>query len=184
MPSTGRGGCSSHSRRSSRQAAQRKTAVIPRRKPRCGDPNGNRHATSMKGRQSINQVSVPLQHRGLSDQLGFPPAGARSTAVEVRHGPCRRAYSPLAREHRFGGKLPDVIPGLPPLARGAHRARPRRRPQSGPTPAGAGSTAPGCSSRSVSRAYPRWRGEHGQQPSSGIGSPGLPPLARGAQPVH
>ena len=112
---------------------------------------------------------------------GPTPAGAGSTAAAAAHCAPSRAYPRWRGEHANSKLKDEVLPGLPPLARGALSVR--RGPQQGhrPTPAGAGSTRSGRTLTAGRRAYPRWRGEHVIPVAVLAAMVGLPPLARGAR---
>ena len=94
-----------------------------------------------------------------------------------------RAYPRLRGEHHVRGRHDDVPLGLPPLARGAPLAQLVAGSDLGPTPACAGSTTASRSATPGSGAYPRLRGEHMMLARAEQVETGLPPLARGAQPV-
>ena len=91
-----------------------------------------------------------------------------------------RAYPRWRGEHFLLGFGLAIMWGLPPLARGALLNQRIVVSVTGPTPAGAGSTADQITERSRGRAYPRWRGEHRQPRPRQRRHRGLPPLARGA----
>ena len=110
------------------------------------------------------------------------PAGAGSTQLLQILSNSDWAYPRWRGEHRDAAHVMTSNPGLPPLARGAPRLGPALSSDAGPTPAGAGSTTQRNASCSISRAYPRWRGEHCTGGDGCSESFGLPPLARGAPP--
>ena len=93
----------------------------------------------------------------------------------------RRAYPRLRGEHIQVSSATTLDEGLPPLARGAPRADGTLLRGAGPTPACAGSTWAISSASSMSRAYPRLRGEHSTLLPGPSLAMGLPPLARGAR---
>ena len=92
-----------------------------------------------------------------------------------------RAYPRWRGEHWRCEYTVPLSAGLPPLARGAPRIEVKDRLIVGPTPAGAGSTIRTRRAMAMSRAYPRWRGEHMWAAFRMTDVVGLPPLARGAR---
>ena len=113
---------------------------------------------------------------------GLPPLarGARRGTVYCRS--LRRPTPRLRGEHSRKRNNTHHQKGLPPLARGAHTGDKPQDDCPRPTPACAGSTPLDRGSQALGRAYPRLRGEHATAALRSSATPGLPPLARGAQP--
>ena len=94
-----------------------------------------------------------------TEDLGLPPLARGALVTELRI---------------------ELDDGLPPLARGALALAVMGAPSRWPTPAGAGSTTAAVAVAAITRAYPRWRGEHSDGHNENSKISGLPPLARGA----
>ena len=111
----------------------------------------------------------------------FIPAGAGNTPAVSGMKRKLSVYPRWRGEHLTCSCLIFIVHGLSPLARGTRTLRAHSALSDRFIPAGAGNTACVVSVPPKIAVYPRWRGEHIEQPANVIAEHGLSPLARGTQ---
>ena len=163
-----------------------KTPRTGRRSGRPWDYPRVRGEDYTRAREDQADYGLPPRARGRQRRVegygggqGTTPACAGKTA-RPRGGRRRIRDYPRVRGEDPAVKLLAVQPmGLPPRARGRRRGRKFPARANGTTPACAGKTPWGGRLASVTRDYPRVRGEDANSPLSWSLRVGLPPRARG-----
>ncbi len=117
---------------------------------------------------------------------GSPPLARGPRGAAGEGGGAALAHPRSRGDHRSRRARPGRWGGSPPLARGPLLGVDPHALGGRLTPARAGTTSVFASYGAYTPAHPRSRGDHPACASSGLGSCGSPPLARGPQcgPVH
>ena len=147
------------------------------------------HVTFLPVTGSVNGSS-PLTRGALAlwrptgASPGLIPAHAGSTESGRRCTKTPKAH-PRSRGEHHAALVGDTRPqGSSPLTRGALLEVPKCAVKVGLIPVHAGSTTLVADFKSLDRAHPRSRGEHGLEGLIGIGQTGSSPLTRGALGVR
>ena len=145
----------------------------------CGEPRNFRAIRRQLMGLSPRVRGTPERHRDRAELRGSIPAGAGNPYASIFHRMMDEVYPRGCGEPETGPIPPYDPGGLSPRVRGTLQKDPRKLPQGGSIPAGAGNPATPTAARWIFRVYPRGCGEPQQLSQPARGVRGLSPRVRG-----